>query len=530
MGDRAPVDEGAATCDQVAPNRKSPSKSWFAWLEQHPYFQMTTLGVIVLNAAWISVDVQYNHPKLEVCDDQGTCKLPLQPVSDGIDQFFCVYFFTEVLVRCFAFRNFLYFWKDGWFVFDSVLVMFMVLESWIFPLAALLSDTGRGRSPLKNFSSLRLLRLLRLTRMARIMRFFPELMTLVQGMMLAARSVIFILVFLVLIMYVFAIIFTGQLGDPTLDLYPEEPAINLKNLTRGELISMIEDLQGQVCGSSLTSAQMFASMGDSMMSLLTNGLLGDGLAVACTSILNGSQGIFLFYLFILFMCISSFTLLNMLIGVVCQVIEATAKSQEEIHKASTIRQVIKEALATVRKDRNEALATVRRCDDGSTEDLISKDDWDEISNKETVKDTLVGLGMERYLVHHWLSNFGRLTFEGSGEDGKDSAEVGKDGQQCTRYTLDTIVDKVFELRWDKAASIFDVTMMTRSIEKKERATTRLISNVSRNIKKVVASSAARSPTNQPLKDQTTIKSLQDVPTRVLLKMLRAKADEMPVQI
>merc|ERR1719324_1243414 len=71
----------------------------------------------------------------------------------------------------------------------------------------LLPFTIKGTQPL------RLLRLLRLTRMARLMRSFPDLLTLVKGMIAATRSVGSTLLLLMIFNYVFAIIFTGQLKN-----------------------------------------------------------------------------------------------------------------------------------------------------------------------------------------------------------------------------------------------------------------------------------------------------------------------------
>merc|ERR1719223_1947067 len=93
-----------------------------------------------------------------------------------------------------------------------MLVLFMVIETWVLEIVNLVMGGGGG-GILAKFSALRLLRLLRLTRMARLMREVPELLTLVKGMINATRAVSFILMFLLLCMYVFAIIFTAQLGD-----------------------------------------------------------------------------------------------------------------------------------------------------------------------------------------------------------------------------------------------------------------------------------------------------------------------------
>merc|ERR1719163_1099194 len=144
----------------------------------------------------------------------------------------------------------------------------------------------------------------------------PELLTLVRGMIFAARAVGTVLLFMVLLMYVFAIVFTAQIGDPdaperaTPDTYWDR-------------------------GSDPTAQELFGTMGDSMMSLFTRGLLGDNLAETLQAIKDrggkdtyecDSEGecnrtggqLWLMWVFIVFMIISAFCLLNMLVGVLCE--------------------------------------------------------------------------------------------------------------------------------------------------------------------------------------------------------------------
>merc|ERR1719223_941273 len=139
-----------------------------------------------------------------------------------------------------------------------MLVLFMVIETWVLAIVALM--VGGGTSGiLAKFSALRLLRLLRLTRMARLMREVPELLTLVKGMVFATRAVSFILMFLVMCMYVFAIVFTAQLGDPDAPEHKYETPYYDSD-------------------SDPTAQELFASIGSSMMTLFTRGVLGDNLA------------------------------------------------------------------------------------------------------------------------------------------------------------------------------------------------------------------------------------------------------------
>jgi hypothetical protein len=173
------------------------------------------MAVIVFNAGWIGIDTEWNHDNLK--DENG--KLPLEPASIVVENFFCIYFSVELTIRFLAFREKKQCFWDAWFVFDSVLVGCMILETWIMPVVELIiGDAGGGVGPL---SALRLLRLLRLARMGRLMRFVPELGKLCKGMVKAARSVVFILIFLVLVIYIFAIIFTGSLSDP--EKFPRTP-------------------------------------------------------------------------------------------------------------------------------------------------------------------------------------------------------------------------------------------------------------------------------------------------------------------
>merc|ERR1719171_872505 len=137
----------------------------------------------------------------------------------------------------------------------------------------------------KGSGPLRLLRLLRLTRMARLMRSFPDLLTLVKGMMAATRSVGSTLLLLMIFNYVFAIIFTGTLKDH------ENPEF----------------------------LEYFGTMFSSMFTLILAGTLLDDITTPTRMLIDYDlQGLVLCtFVYIL---ASNFTMLNMLIGVLCEVV------------------------------------------------------------------------------------------------------------------------------------------------------------------------------------------------------------------
>merc|ERR1719387_360404 len=189
----------------------------------------------------------------------------------------------------------------------------MILETWIMPL---ISSGGGGLSQL---SILRLLRLLRLTRMARLMRSVPELLTLIKGIVAATRSVGSALMLLIIFTYVFAIVFTGvyrELEPLPDDFDPDEMCEDVNMLDQDELSE-------QCRRSALLGC--FGDMPKSMFTLLVNGTLLDDLTYVVYALLGHSQ--LMVWVLILFILLSCFTVFNMLIGVLCEVISATSEGE-----------------------------------------------------------------------------------------------------------------------------------------------------------------------------------------------------------
>lgn len=255
-----------------------------ARLAGNSVFEKVTLMVICANAAWIGVDLELNDAAVWID------ALPMFQVADNM---FCAYFTFEVCVRFCAFRTKLKFWKDRSFVFDVSLVVLMVAETWVFPLI-LVFGLGIGQSGLKQLTTLRLLRLVRLTRMARLMRSIPELMMLMKSLIKALRSVVVTFAFMLIILWVFAIIFTEQYKD----------AVN----------------------AGVLHEFYFTRLGTAMCALFVNGTILSEVSYLILALLDDSWIMLaLFYFFILS---ASLTVLNMLTGVLRDVITKTG--QEEV--------------------------------------------------------------------------------------------------------------------------------------------------------------------------------------------------------
>mmetsp|Transcript_52599 Transcript_52599/g.118441 ORF Transcript_52599/g.118441 Transcript_52599/m.118441 type:complete len:632 (-) Transcript_52599:18-1913(-) len=256
-----------------------------ARIARSPIFENVTMMVIFLNAVWISIDIDYNHADLIVNAD---------PVFQVVENLFCLYFTAELIVRYGAYRNTITALKDPPFLFDAALVFLMVMETWVMTIIVLaLSSTGDGAAGLGQLSIFRIARLgkiFRMARMARILRSMPELVILVKGIGVAARSVCFTLFLLMMIIYVFA--------------------VGFRQVTDGTEIGAI----------------YFSSVPTAMNSLLLHGTLPDNAEMVNTM---AGQAWWLWPLIMFFILLASLTVMNMLVGVLVEVVGAVASTERE---------------------------------------------------------------------------------------------------------------------------------------------------------------------------------------------------------
>jgi len=277
------------------------SKGVFQMIARNRCFENATLAVISANALWIAYDTDNNNAEvLTEADTQ----------FQIAEHFFCTYFTFEWMVRFMSFKRKKNGLRDAWFVFDSALVFMMVAETWIVTIIMFFVGGSNGSSPMGNASILRLFRLLRLSRMARMLRSMPELMILIKGMVAAGRSVFFTLFLLIILLYIFAIAFT-QLAK--------------------------EDLP-----------QYFQGIPRSMWSLLMHGTFLDNLGPVMEDI--GRASIVYSFLFLCFIALAALMVMNMLIGVLCEVVSAVAATEKEDMSVSFVMQKMQSIITELDTD------------------------------------------------------------------------------------------------------------------------------------------------------------------------------------
>mmetsp|Transcript_97530 Transcript_97530/g.271345 ORF Transcript_97530/g.271345 Transcript_97530/m.271345 type:complete len:626 (-) Transcript_97530:33-1910(-) len=304
-----------------------------ARISQHGAFLMCTLVVIILNSLWLGVDANFNNaPTIWQAD----------PGFQVVEHFFSIAFIAELIVRFLAFEPLRECLLDSWFCFDTFLVAIMVGENLVMLPVFLIKGDDTNAAAFGELTILRfmkLLRLTRLTRVARLFRFAPEILTMLRGISLALRSVAMTAVMLFILVYLFGIIF-------------------------------------KLHSKSFPEIESFPTLVESMFTLLLQGTFLDAVSEIMHEI---SVSWILTFLFMLFVFLSNFTLLNMLVGILCEVV--CGVSQREKDRA---------AWAYLRGNLLEILEVHDKNDDRH----IRKDDFELLMQNPEVQLILMNFGVD----------------------------------------------------------------------------------------------------------------------------------------
>mmetsp|Transcript_27735 Transcript_27735/g.62439 ORF Transcript_27735/g.62439 Transcript_27735/m.62439 type:complete len:634 (+) Transcript_27735:3-1904(+) len=269
---------------------------------RHDVFERITFLVITVNVMWIAYDTEYNgEPTLLTADAPFVI----------MENFFCLYFTVEWALRFLSFKYKRHCLQDAWCVFDGILVLFMVAETWAVTLVAAAMGAGSS-SGLGDAAVVRLARILRVSRMARLARLLkvvPELLILLKGITAAARPVTFTLMLLGGLTYLFSIVF--------------------RQITDGTDVGL----------------QFFPTVIDSMHTLLRDGTLLDGIGSVVAAL--HEESVFLVLAFYVFVLLASLTVMNMLIGVLCEVVSAVAATEKEQLMVQSVKMQLEKILKQV---------------------------------------------------------------------------------------------------------------------------------------------------------------------------------------
>jgi len=275
------------------------------WIAKSHKFQHLTFLVITVNAIWIGVDLDHNDAAVLT---------EAHPVFQVAENAFCTFFFFEVCVRFLAFEKKKNCLRDWWLIFDIILVLIMMAETWI--LVGVMTVMGmKSASDLGPVSILRVVRMAKMARMARMVRLvraFPEIVVLIKGIKAAVRSVMTFFVLWIIMVYIYGVVF--------------------KQLTAEHDIGK----------------EYFENIPAAMNTLLLRGILPE--FAELMDDVAGSDFPWIWPILLSFILLASLTMMNMLVGVLVEVVYVLSAVEKESMLVSHVAQGLRHAMAHLQKD------------------------------------------------------------------------------------------------------------------------------------------------------------------------------------
>eukprot|EP00929_Paragymnodinium_shiwhaense_P120735 TRINITY_DN9276_c0_g3_i1.p1 TRINITY_DN9276_c0_g3~~TRINITY_DN9276_c0_g3_i1.p1 ORF type:complete len:933 (+),score=127.84 TRINITY_DN9276_c0_g3_i1:242-3040(+) len=373
-------------------------------------WEKITLAVIAFNAFWIYVDTDFNEADM-IMDAHWVFQLA--------ENAFCCFYVFEIIVRFLAFRNKLQCFRDNWFILDSVMAIMILAETWCLNAFALITAKSyegglSNQGPMLRIA--RLLRLSRICRMAKLLKAFPELTILLKGLFAASRSVFFTLIFLSIFLYVFSIVFTQTTEGTWLrDAY-------------------------------------FQSVGDSAYFLLIHGTLLQSTDYKVLEMRDHPYLIVMMFMYILF---SAVLVMNMLIGVLCEVVSAVASVEKEEILVKYVQEKLQEVMAIIDEDGG---GTISR-----DEFVLILDNFDAMLSLSEIGVDVVG-----------LVDFADFIFGDSKDADSENVEL----------TLPEFADVILQLRGSNNATVKDIVDLRKFVQNSLETTEQLIEEMQNQVRQL----------------------------------------------
>jgi len=149
-------------------------------LHKNKLFELAVIGIIVFSALITGAKTYQISPTVE-------------SIVTILDSFITVFFLFEILIRLFAAPRFIDFFKNGWNVFDFIIVTISLI-------------------PVDGSDSVLLVRLLRIFRVLRLVSVIPELQILITALIKALPRMGYIVLLMFIIFYIYAAIGSFMFG------------------------------------------------------------------------------------------------------------------------------------------------------------------------------------------------------------------------------------------------------------------------------------------------------------------------------
>jgi hypothetical protein len=192
------------------------------------------------------------------------------------------------------------FFKESWNLVDIGLVSLSMISTWLLPFVARTVSTNIYVLS----STIRLIRIMTVGRLVRVLISFRELWLIISGFVEAIRTLLWVSIFLVFVLYIAAVFMTVQVGQNP-EIY--EPY---------RYVSGGWDYK-----------EYFGSVGASMLSLLQIVTLDDWSSGIARHVMTNQPVMCIFFIF--FIMLTSFGLMNVITGIIVERTLAAAKQNQQ---------------------------------------------------------------------------------------------------------------------------------------------------------------------------------------------------------
>lgn len=292
---------------------------------ERPEFDMGIGFVITLNAIIMGVECDHKRPGTDMT------------VWIVLDNLFCLVWVSELFIKLYYLR--LGYFKVPFNIMDFLLVMLSINDAWIMPFVS-----DGGANALGVLSMIRILRILRLLRLLRLMKMFRNLWLIIVGFSESLSTLYWVLLLMSIIVYIFAVFMRSTIDCDT------------------EFSRWVD------------CSTFFGSMPATMYTLVQVITLESWSQVIARPVLQ-VQPVF-FIVFLLFLFLTTFGMLNIIVGVIVENTLNAAKQNQDLQE--------KRAQKQLRKDL-QALKIVFEEADSDGSGTLELEEFEEICKIEDVK-------------------------------------------------------------------------------------------------------------------------------------------------
>jgi len=411
-----------------------------ARISDHFLFSVFAALLVLSNAAWIvySLDKQNWETVAENARSMASVDLMDSTIAspfiiDGaggtaIDIFFIVGFLLDFVCRFGALQDKRQFLGTNWLMLDALVLVAMIVDFMLERLSG-----AAGTSVLGVF---RIFRIVRVVRFTMVLRYFPEVVQLVDGMIGSFRAMCVAILLIAVVVFVFGIGFSF--------------AFVLDNGLQDMVMVGIDVAPGVV------RSYRFDSVGGCMWHLLIDGLFMSGFGTILEDMRTSSVSLAVFLLFFLFVFTGALVLLNMIIGFQCDIAARVSESNRETNEVFFLVNRLTGILEGYDKQHDKKLSR----DDfqvllSDPELAICLDDFGtDISSLSVLAEQLFSEEQERMRI----SNEAYLT--ATRPDLSELEETRTVDSDCDgRLTFVEILQLALQLRGTNGATVTDVTSL-----------------------------------------------------------------------